>query len=270
MVFYTCFIFKIFHYRSKVLKKNLTIAFPNKKSLKNLKNKIYDFLSYELCYFISLVYTDAQELKKRTKIIATPEVKQLCKKKTPLILIGGHTLGIWAGILFAACFRFSYTYTYHGPYTKSREIYNLFKKISQNINFKVIPKSKSDIFIMRKCLKEKNCLSIVGDLNVPHTNTFIPFFGEKASIGEGTFRLASRTKTPILFAHVDENKQKKLLFTLKQIYFPEKDKNISIQELAIRFTQELEAKILIKPENYLWTNKRWKTREKGSKKNIYS
>ena len=79
----------------------------------------------------------------------------MCEQKTPLILIGGHTLGIWAGILFAACFRFSYTYTYHGPDTKSNEIYNLFKKISQNINFKVVSKSKSDIFIIEKMLKRK-------------------------------------------------------------------------------------------------------------------
>ena len=65
------------------------------------------------------------------------------------------------------------------------------------------------------------------------------------------------------------NKKNYYLLSSKFI-FQKKDKNTNIQEIATRFTQELEAKIRIKPENYLWTNKRWKTREKGNKENIYS
>jgi KDO2-lipid IV(A) lauroyltransferase len=265
------YVLLLFRYRESVLNKNLDIAFelsPQQKS--ELRKKIYRFLSYEVSYFISLCHTTPADLKANTKIIADQKTLDLCASKTPLILLSGHTLGVWLGVLFSACFRHCYTYTYHGPQKDSYEIYNMFEKIAAKFPLTVISHSKTEVFKMRKCLKNNHCLSIVGDFNVQHTDTFVNFFGKPASIGEGAFRLALRTKTPIVFAHVAENDQKQILFSLKQIYSPAADPAANVQELANRFNSELEKKVRQKPHCYFWTNKRWKTRPKGDKEQVYA
>lgn len=262
----------LIRYRNSVLEQNLQIAFGNnlsKKQRAKLKKKIYWFLSYETCYFISLANSNPLKLKKITKIIADPEVIALCQKQTPLILLSGHTLGVWIGALFSTCFRRCFAYTYHGPQKDSYEIYNLFQKISKKFSITVIPQSQTDIFTMRRCLKNNHCLSIVGDFNVQHTNTFVNFFGKPATIGEGSFRLALRTKTPIVFGHITEDDNKQILFSLKKIYDPTETPIPTIAELAIRFSNELEKKIIQKPHCYFWSNKRWKTRPKGDTQQIY-
>lgn len=262
----------LIRYRNSVLTKNLEIVFGNhlpSKQMASLRRKVYQFLSYETCYFFSLISVDEKELKNRTKIIANQETLKLCQQKKPMILLSGHTLGIWIGALFAVCFRYCCAYTYHGPQKDSYEIYNLFQKIASRFCFKVVPQSTSDVFTMRKCLKNNHCLSIVGDLNVQHTSVFVDFFGKPASVGEGAFRIALRAKVPIVFAHITEDSEKNLIFSLEKIYEPTKE-TPEVKELATRFIQKLEKKILQNPVNYFWTNKRWKTRPSKKKEDIYS
>ena len=260
-------------YRSLVLSKNLDIAFgksltPKKKA--KFKLQVYSFLSYEICYYLSLATSvSVKKLRENTKIIADQETLELCKAKKPMILLSGHTLGSWIGALFAACFRYCYTYTYHGPKNDSYEIFRQFQKIATKFFFKVLPQANNDVFIMRKCLKNNHCLSIIGDLNVQHTSTFVDFFGKPVSVGEGTFRLALRAKIPIVYAHITEDKQKKLIFSLEKIYDPKKEAP-TVLELATRFMQKLEQKIRFEPTRYFWTNKRWKTRPAGEKEKIYT
>ena len=266
-------IFVLLRYRSAILAKNLAIAFDdslNLKQRKKLKYQVYRFLSYEICYFLRLSTITPEQLQARTRIVADKECLELASKKLPLILLSGHTLGVWAGVLFAACFRRVFTYTYHGPQKQNYAVYSLFQKLTKIFNFTLIPQSKSDVFAMRRALKDKHCLSIVGDLNVIHTSTFVNFFGKQAAIGEGAFRLALKTKTPIVFAHIAENAKKEIVFSLKQIYDPQQTPAPSLQELACRFTQELEQVIRLQPACYFWVNKRWKTRPEGDNQKIYS
>lgn len=259
-VFWAVLLF-LFRYRKKIIEKNLEIAFGDKVSFikkRIWRYKVYFFISYEICYFFRLQRMHPQKLNRLTKVFASEETLNLCKKSVPLILLSGHTLGVWIGILFSSYFRPSFTYTYHGPEKGSYEIFNLFERITKNFPFQVISQGKGDTFKMLRCLKQKHCLSIVGDLNAHKTNTYVSFFGKTASFSEGAFRLALKTKTPIIFGYLEESPQKKLLFHLKQIYYPNEKKQPSVLELARIYSKELEKAICKNPCHYFWSNKRWK------------
>ena len=263
----------IFKYRLKVIDKNLNIAFQNSLSAAEKKKmiaKVHSFLAYETSYFFRLLQLPKKKLASFIEIDASSSILEICRRQQAVILLSGHTLGIWISGLFSCCFRKVIAYTYHSPERKSFAIYTLIRKSVSKFGADVLPQSKNDTLKMAYCLKNKHCLNIVGDLNASKTSTFVDFFGKKASFGEGSFRLALKMNVPIIYGWVEEVHSKKLILHLREIYLPQKEKNKpTILELVTRYKQELEMVIKKKPHYYLWSNKRWKTRPEGDDEIVY-
>ena len=263
----------IFRYRSKVIDKNLSIAFQNSLTAaekKKMTSKIHSYLAYETSYLFRLLHLPKKKLTSFIETDASSSILEICRKQQAVILLSGHTFGFWISALFSCCFRKAIHYTYHSPERHSFAIYTLMRKSVCRFGTDILPQSKNDTFKMAYCLKNKHCLNILGDLNASKTSTFVDFFGKKASFGEGAFRLALKMNVPIIYGWVEEIHSKKLILHLREIYLPQKEQNKpSVLELVTRYKQNLEMVIKKKPHYYLWSNKRWKTRPEGDDEIVY-
>lgn len=270
--FFFGFLLNFFNYRKKIIKKNLEIAFGKKYNIREQQQfikKFYYYLAYDTCYLFYLLRVNPEKLKQQTHIKSSPEVLQICQKKAPLILLSSHTFAFWIGVVFSNKFmRKSYSYTYYSKEKGVTFVFYLMEKISKRFNSTIISKNKNDTFQMVNCLKNNNCLSILGDLNVKNTKTFLDFFGKKAAFSEGSFRIALKMKIPIVFGSIVE-KDKKLILSLIELYNPaSKKENPTVEKLAILYKEQVET-IIRQNSYYLWSNKRWKTRPPGDTEKIY-
>jgi KDO2-lipid IV(A) lauroyltransferase len=123
---------------------------------------------------------------------------------------------------------------------------------------------------MIKALKNNNPLGMAGDLNVPHDNLFVDFFGKKAVVGQGLATFTIKRRAPLIFIWSVRVSPFRYKGYLKRIYYQlTGDEKTDLQHLAQLISTELEDKIRQHPHQYFWFNRRWKTRPPDDPNAVY-
>ncbi|MBM3436632.1 MAG: lysophospholipid acyltransferase family protein, partial [Bacteroidetes bacterium] len=88
---------------------------------------------------------------------------------------------------------------------------------------------------------------------------WIEFLGRKTAFLHGPEKHAARYNMPVFF--VDIQRVKRGYYTLELSLIAENPSALEPGELTRRYAKKLEEAILKKPENWLWSHKRWKLNE---------
>ena len=250
--------------RKSVVDKNLEIAFGDSLSLDErqiLCKKTFKSIGAVMFEVLLMRFISKDRIGDFIQLEGVELLKEALSENKGVIMVGSH-FGNWE-LLSAAISTFGAPIHGYAGMQKNPLFDEDLNQIRQKFGTVTISKSKTATLEMMKSLKEGKVLGIVGDLNVPNRNLFIPFFGKPAAIGTGFSTFAAKRKTPILFIYNTRQAPLKYKGCIKRIYFEstgtlEQD-IIAITELYIK---ELEKIIKQYPDHYFWVNRRWKTRPK--------
>lgn len=117
-----------------------------------------------------------------------------------------------------------------------------------------------------KALRNGEIVGYVLDQNMRAENgVFVNFFGRKASTIKGLATLAGRYGSPILPIYIVSTPDGRHRIHVGQATLPENPKEMKTreQELTQRYTTMIEEWIRLRPEQWLWSHRRFKTRPEG-------
>jgi len=116
-----------------------------------------------------------------------------------------------------------------------------------------------------KILRKNGILCLISDENKRHGGIFVDFFGRKASTAPGPAGLALRTGAkiiPVFMIRNSDNSQKIIIgeeIKWEKTDDPEQDTT----SITAAFTNIIEKYVRKYPDQWLWTNFRWRTQPEG-------
>ncbi|MCP4717257.1 MAG: lysophospholipid acyltransferase family protein [Deltaproteobacteria bacterium] len=116
-----------------------------------------------------------------------------------------------------------------------------------------------------KTLRRGGILCLIADENKRHGGIFVDFFGQQASTAPGPAALAQRTGAAIvpMFMVRESDGSQRLIIEEEIIWERSGDTAADMQTLTALFTATIEARIRRDPDQWIWTNWRWRTQEWG-------
>ena len=250
--------------RKSVVDKNLEVAFGESLSLDErniLCKNTFKSIGAVMFEVLLMRFISKDRIGDYIQLEGVEILKDALSENKGVIMVGSH-FGNWE-LLSAAISTFAAPIYGYAGLQKNPLFDNDLNQIRQKFGTVTISKSKTATLEMMKSLKEGNIVGIVGDLNVPNRNLFIPFFGKPAAIGTGFSTFAAKRKTPVIFIYNIRQAPLKYKGCIKRLHF----ESIGVLEQDIHtitelYVKELETIIKEYPDHYFWVNRRWKTRPK--------
>ncbi len=251
--------------RKGIVERNLEIAFASRYSpaeRKALAKKVYWNMGAVFFEFLKLSFVPPQKIPRLIQIDGLKILEQVKSEGHGAVLAGAH-FGNWellsAGTSVMGFPIFGYT-----GQQKNLLVDDAINRIRRRFGMITISKSGQSSRAMIKALKNNQVLAIGADLNVPHDQLFVDFFGEKAAVGQGQAIFTLKLKTPLLFfwnERVGRFKYRGHIERLK--YEVTGDLESDRQHIAQLISDRLEEVIGQYPDHYFWFHRRWKTRPPG-------
>ncbi len=255
---FSFFLYYFIEYRKEVVLKNLKNSFPEKdeKEIKEIAKKTYQNLSDIFLETIKNFNAPIEELKKRF-ILENPEfLEDLYKKNKNLIAVLGH-YGNWElGAQVAGLYT---EYNVYGLYKPIKNIYideYLKKTRGKGSKLVSIYETKKTFLETRK---KKSLFLLIADQSPSSMKKahWVDFLNQKTACLHGAENYARVFDYPVIFIKV--SREKRGFYKAKLSMLVNEPKKIeNTGDITKKFMNTLETQIREKPENWLWTHKRWK------------
>ena len=260
-------IYRVFGYRTKTVKENLRLAFPekSKEEIKRITKIFYQHLCDMIVESVKSMTISEEEMKKRYVFTNIEEIHKLEKLNKSIVLMCGHYAS-WEWIFILQ------RYINHKGYAVYKRLANkyfdrLVKRIRARYNSYLIT-TKETVPILTKS-KQQGELTINGFISdqspkVEKAHHWGDFMGVKVPIHTGAEMLAKKLDMAVVFFAVKKIKRGYYETTFKTLCTdPSEYKDYEITDMFIKL---VEKQIKEAPEYYLWTHKRWKHRDKVPEK----
>jgi KDO2-lipid IV(A) lauroyltransferase len=257
------FIYRIFGYRTKVVKSNLKLVFPEKsdKEIKRIMSKFYHHLCDMILESFKSLSIKEEDIKERFKFTNVEHIHDIEKKQKSIMLMCAH-YGSWEWIFILQ------RYVNHKGYAVYKKLANkyfdkLVKKIRARYDSHLI--STKETLEILKASQDKKELTIngfVSDQSPKPTKAkhWSKFMGITVPMYTGAEYLAKELDMAVVFFRVKRLKRGFYETTFETI--AENPREFKDYEITDRFFRLVEKQIREAPEYYLWTHKRWKHMDK--------
>jgi len=254
-------IYHIIRYRRKTVTANLTMVFPEKtsKEIQKIQKKAYQHQCDMFLEMIKSISISEEEMKKRFKITNIDLLEKLVAKNRSIITMMGHYASYeWTNVVDLIS-----DFECVGIYKPIENKYfdRLVHRIRGRFGSRVIPNRTAYREMVRDL--ETNTLSLYGlfadqSPRVNATKYWTDFMGITVPAFAGGEVLSKRLGLSIYYLNVE--KVGRGYYEASFIPISEDPKNAGEYEITKGFLNLLEKQIRNKPENYMWTHKRWKHR----------
>lgn len=261
-------LYRLLKYRYAVIYDNLTKSFPDKNPTEIellVKGAYRNFCDILLEGLKGMGMSDAQLLH-RYKVKNPTILDSYFEKNQDVILATAHYANWEWGITLGL----SLPHYVVVPYKPLKNKYiNAFVERSRSFdNLVAIPKNKSFEYMNQTASKPRS-LALIADQSPVKTRDkhWVDFFGRDTAFLHGPDTFAREYNAPLLYLKVQRVARGKYE---SEIHVLQED-TASCEEgvLTRLYAQFLEQQIREKPENWLWTHKRWKrTREAAASKKM--
>lgn len=252
--------FYIIPVRKKTVISNLQKAFPELPitKIKQIALNTYYSFSLTLIEIMCVPFLPAEKVKKMVLCPKIDIIKQKYEQKKGVIFLTAH-FGNWElGASSIALQLNTPIYVVAKPQRNSL-VGDWLNMSREKFGNKVVMLGMSfrNIF---KVLYEKNIVGLVGDQRGDPDGPRVKFMGIDSTVYPGTAVLALRTKSPIVVAIVERQKDFSYridaeFIDVEELEGTEEEKIIAINQ---RYSSILEACIRKSPEQWFWMHKRWK------------
>jgi KDO2-lipid IV(A) lauroyltransferase len=252
--------YHIIQYRKKVIFANLNLAFPNKskKEIRKIAKKSYLNLTDILLESLKGFTVNNETLKKRYRILNPQLLQNYYSKNRSLIGVSGH-YGNWEWGALAGAIQIQ-----HLPIA-------FYKPLSNKLIDNYIKRSRTENGTLLKSMfqttqsfqdyKKENCIFLMvadqnpGDISKAH---WVKFLGQKTACLHGPEKHAKLNDYPVVY--IDIQRIKRGYYTVYFSILVEKPNEYQEGQITEAYMKKLESIIIKKPENWLWSHKRWKRR----------
>ena len=252
------FLFHVFGYRREVVFQNLKNSFPDKtdEEITKITKKFYTNLSDVTVESIKGLSLSKKALKKRYPVINIDLLDNYFKKGQSVIGIAAHYSN-WEWGVISFGFQF-----------KHRSI-GLYKPLSNKLIDKYIKKSRAawgmnlvSIYKTYESFEEKHAkpdiFFMVSDQSPSNIDKaiWVNFLNQNTACLHGAENYAKKYDLPLVYGNVQRIKRG--YYTVELSIFEENPTQTKPGEITERYMNKLEEIIRAKPENWLWSHKRWK------------
>ena len=257
---FVCFlIFSVFGYRKKVVLENLHKSFPEKseQEINTICRKFYHHLCDLMIETFKMLTISKEGIIKHCKF--TPEAFALFAKYAEegksIIMVMGHVGNWeWAGHPFSLLCRQKLYVIYHP--LSNRQYDKMMFNMRSRFGTKMMPMK----IAFKEMLAHRNELTatvfISDQTPMPENAYWTTFLNQETAIFKGTEIIAKKLNLPIVYTSVQ--KVKRGYYEMHAEILIENPKNTVDGEISEMHTRRLEKDILARPENWLWSHRRWK------------
>jgi len=246
-------------YRKRVIRENLTKAFPekDKNEIRRLMRRFYVHfcdISLETAMAWSM---DREAFARRVTIKGVEAMNKLADEGKSVILLAMHYNNWEWSSITQAYMKHQYLVVYN-PVRGNPMFEEYLLTMREKFGAKSIPfhKSARVIIDFHKAGKPV-CLALGGDQRPPEITPFwTTFMNQEACFNPGPEKIAKRTNQPVFFMVTRKNRRGH--YEIEFIPLIENPAELSHEEILLKYVRTMEKYILEAPEFYLWSHKRWK------------
>lgn len=251
-------LYKVFKYRVKIVRNNLLNSFPEKSSSEILKieKKFYKNLSDITLEGIKGFSMSKNTLLKRYKVINPEFAEKYYNENRSIIGIGSHYANWeWGVLSFSLQFKHK-AFGLYKPLT-NKYIDNFVRKSRAAWGMNLIPIKETVKFMTMK-LDKPAVYFMVSDQNPSNKNRAIKidFLNQETYCLHGAEKYSKLNNFPVIYGDVKRIKRGYYEIVLSLI--TESPQQTSEGEITESFMKYLEDIIKAKPQDWLWSHKRWK------------
>jgi KDO2-lipid IV(A) lauroyltransferase len=252
--------------RTKVVKKNLNICFPQLTSneTKALINQHFSELGIMLTQTLKAFLGSTKKIESNAIIKGGEHIEECISQNQGVLLVAGHFTALDMGGKIL-CKK----YPIAGMYRPHKHPITEYVVTKSRLKYATKMFKREELRPIIKHLKEGGILWYAPDQDYRRgQSVFVPFFGKQAATITATHQMARLSNCKVIFFHVQRNNDSPhytLTLSPPIDNFPSKDPIFD----TTRVNQGIEEMVKTNPAEYLWVHKRFKTRPKGEK-NPYS
>ncbi|MGL5683212.1 MAG: lysophospholipid acyltransferase family protein [Marinifilaceae bacterium] len=254
-------LFYVVRYRRKVVRTNLTNAFPDYplNKIAEIERKYYRHLCDLFAETYKMLGMSDSEMQRRCVFTNADEVHRYLNAGQSIMVVLGH-YGNWEWCSsFALQMKEDADFAPLYKPIHNEAVNNLMLAIRRKFKGKPIPKQDVLRYMVNMKRENKVCLTtFIADQtpNRANLNFWMSFLNQDTPIFIGTERIAAKFNYPVFFATID--KYKRGYYHIKFTELSNSPKDMEPGELTRMHTQLLEREIIKRPELWLWSHKRWK------------
>ena len=247
---------KVFKYRLKTVKKNLSLVFPkkSKSELNSIEKKFYNHFADISIESIKAYGMSKDEMKKRYRYENIEELVRIQKKNKNIILICGH----YSNFEWLLSIGYNVKGNGYGIYTPMTNRYfdKLFKKIRKKHQAFLVSRYHIKDFMRNLDTDKYHLFGFAADqsprkVGKSYINNFL---GHKVPIFTGAERFSKDYDLSVVFADITRTKRG----FYKTVFTEIEDKDSSKYSVTDQFINLLEKQIIRDPSQYFWTHNRFK------------
>jgi KDO2-lipid IV(A) lauroyltransferase len=250
------FLYYVFSYRRKVVKENLTNAFPDKSVSEraDIEKKYFKYLADLIIETVKMVSISREELQRRV-VCTNPEVVEGYRTvgKSVTAVAGHYCNWEWAGLEFSID---TGLFVIYKPLTS--EVFNqFFIKVRTRFGAVAVAMKKT-LRTMVAHKKEFTVTVFAGDQTPvrEQTNYFTQFLNQPTAVFLGIEKIAKLIDSTVIFYDMKRVKRGYYTYTIVPLIENSKDsKEYEITEAHVKY---LEMMINREPQYWLWSHRRWK------------
>jgi KDO2-lipid IV(A) lauroyltransferase len=249
-------------YRKKVVMENLRNSFPEKteEELKKIAIAFYRYLCDLFLETFKSLSVSKKEMDLRCTVNPDAQTlfKDLSERKKNIVIVMGHFGNWeWAGNVF--------DYNKHQLYVIYHPLSNTY---FNQLVIKMRTRFGTKLIEMRNTLRdmithrnEINATAFIADQTpFPENAYWTTFLNQDTPVFTGTEKIARKFNYPVVFVSI-KRKERGYYEIFAETLF-ENPKETKEGEISEAHTRKLEKDIILQPEIWLWSHRRWKHKRK--------
>ena len=253
------FLYRIFGYRKKVVFENLSLSFPEKEKqeLNRLMGLSYKNLTDVIIEGIKGFTMTRSQIRRRHKVLNPEIIEPFYKAGKSVIGLPTH-YGNWEWGALSP-----------GLFVEGFNIVGFYKPLSNPFVDRFLRKNRSRtgtalasinktprIFERLKNIPTIYIMAADQSPSSQKKSYWIDFLGRNTAFLQGPEKYARKHDIPLVF--VDIQRVKRGYYELTLSLLADNPTELEEGEITRRYAKKLESQINKKPENWLWSHKRWK------------
>ncbi len=259
---FTAFILHyIIGYRRKVVQSNLKRCFPHKEKaeLKKIEKAFYKNLSDIMIESVKGLYMTKKQLSNRFKVINKDVLQKYYDNGKSVISLSGH-YGNWEWGILAVDFQVPHQAASIYKPMKNKDMEKFSYRKRSRFGMKLVSMKDSKTYFTSK--KDKPVSFILAADQHPTDKSkaiLVDFFNIKTPCLHGPEAYGRNTGMPLVYFNINRVKRGHYIMEIIDLF--ENPEQTEFGEITQKYMSTLEKIIRKKPEDWLWSHKRWKHKE---------
>lgn len=263
--FISWLLYRVIRYRRKVVETQLKTSFPNlsDREIQDITKKSYVNLGDIIVESIKGFSMSEDVYKKRYRFLNAESANQHTANGQGVILAASHYNNWeWGAISIPLWFSYPALGFYKPLSNTYLEAYA--KKSRGRFNFILVPIGQTSEYI-EKFKDKAPTLIFVSDQSTwsKHAH-WVNFLGQETACPHGIEKYSKMLHIPVYYLHFE--RVRRGYYEIRLELLTDGKEHLAEGEITKRFMHTLEKDLQAKPENWLWSHKRWKRTRKPEEK----